>query len=68
MTVSVSGSDEVEFRRSETALPYTHLAQTELLDFTETAAEQGFLNLANATTEFVEALTTEDQPFGQTPI
>ena len=46
-------------------LPYTQLAQRKLLDFADMAASHGFLNLANATTEFVEALTTEDQTFVQ---
>lgn len=39
----------------------TQFAQSMLLDLAKTATSQGFMNLADAVTEFVEALTTEDQ-------
>ena len=39
----------------------TQLAQTALSDLADMAASQGFMNLAGAATEFVEALATEDQ-------
>ena len=39
----------------------TQFAQNALLEFADTATSQGFINLADAVTEFVEALATEDQ-------
>ena len=39
----------------------TQFAQMALLDLADTATSQGFMNLAEAVTEFVEALATEDQ-------
>lgn len=39
----------------------TQFARNALLDLADTAAAQGFINLADAVTEFVEALATEDQ-------
>lgn len=38
----------------------TQFAQMALLNLADTAAAQGFINLADAGTEFVEALATED--------
>ena len=39
----------------------TQFAQMALLDLADTATSQGFMNLAEAVTEFVEALATENQ-------
>lgn len=39
----------------------TQFVQNALLDLADTAAAQGFINLAEAGNEFVEALATEDQ-------
>ena len=39
----------------------TQFAQSALLELADTATSQGFMNLADAVTEFVEALATEDQ-------
>lgn len=39
----------------------TQFAQSALLELADTATSRGFMNLADAVTEFVEALATEDQ-------